>query len=309
MVWFCICANAYTRLSPETKHFVSVHGDLGYSTLIHSIDNQSAPAGLNTNLGIDYRLFHNNFLLSVGAEGMYGLYSNSLDDIEETIPMMDTEGDFFDMHAVLDHPRDYAHMVNVNLPLLVGGEWGSFYFLVGPKLSLNMYGATSSSAAVTTYGEYDRYYDDFYDMVNHQFETARPISSGVLPMKWNMNVLAHLEIGGRVDDYPDNQGFQARKEKVRVYLAGYVDFGVLNLKSGSTGTPLFQYRETDQGLKFYVQPLLLSSLSDNAVMRNLSVGLKLTCAFRVAEQGKSYKYDSRRVKTNYRKRGGTQALY
>ncbi|MCR5050117.1 MAG: hypothetical protein K6A36_03440 [Paludibacteraceae bacterium] len=277
--------------------------------LLHSIDNQSPAKGLNPNIGVDYRLFHNNFLLSVGVEGMYGLYANSLEGIEEVIPMMDTEGDLFNMHVSVSAARDHAHMINANVPLLIGGEWGCFYFLVGPKLSLNLYGVTSSSAQVTTYGEYDRYYDDFYDMLNHQFETNRPMTSGTLPLKWNMNVIAHLEVGGRLDDFPKSSGYYANRNKVRVYLAGYVDFGVLNLKTAGNGEPLFQYRETDQGLQFYIQPLLVSNRSDNAVIRNLSLGAKLTVAFPMAEHGKSYKYDSRRVKLNYRKRGGTQALY
>ena len=309
MLGLAVSMSAHTSLSPETHHFVSLHGDLGFSMLIHDIENQSPAKGFNPNLGVDYRLFHNNFLFSVGVEGSYCLYSNPLDDIEETIPMMDTEGEYFNMHVRVNNSRDRVHVLNANIPLLVGGEWRYFYFMVGPKLSLNVYGATASSADVTTYGEYDRYYDDFYDMINHEFETARPMTSGTLPVKWNMNILAHLEIGGCLNDIPEHKGFRLHQDKVKVYLAGYMDFGVLNLKVAGNGDPLFQYRETDQGLQFYIQPLLLSNRSDNAVVRNLSLGAKLTLAFPMAEHGKSYKYDHRRVKTNYRKRGGTQALY
>ena len=118
---------------------------------------------MNTNLGIDYRIFHNNFLFSVGVEGMYELNTNRMENHDEAIPMIDTEGDLFQMHLHVDKSRDLSHMVNLNIPLLMGGEWGRFYFMIGPKFSINLYGATSSSANVTTYGEYERYYDDFYD--------------------------------------------------------------------------------------------------------------------------------------------------
>ena len=103
---------------------------------------------------------------------MYDLNANRLDEHDEVLLMRDTEGDIFNMHVHVDKSRDLAHMVNLNIPLLVGGEWGRFYFLVGPKVSLNLYGSTSSVAQITTYGEYDRYYDDFYDMPNHQFVTG-----------------------------------------------------------------------------------------------------------------------------------------
>ena len=168
----CLCASAFTPLSPETLHFISLHGDLGYSALLHTIAGQPPAAGLNANIGADYRLYHNNFLFSIGIEGMYDLNANRLDEHDEVLLMRDTEGDIFNMHVHVDKSRDLAHMVNLNIPLLVGGEWGRFYFLVGPKVSLNLYGSTSSVAQITTYGEYDRYYDDFYDMPNHQFVTG-----------------------------------------------------------------------------------------------------------------------------------------
>ena len=114
---------------------------------------------MNTNIGVDYRLLHNNFLFSLGLEGMSELNANQLDKLDVSIPMVDTEGELFDMHVLVDKSRDLSHMANLNIPLLVGGEWGRFYFMVGPKVAINLYGMTSSSAQITTYGEYDQYYD------------------------------------------------------------------------------------------------------------------------------------------------------
>ena len=143
-------AKAHTPLTPETYHFVSLHADAGYSALLHSIAGHAPSAVMNTNLGIDYRLYHNNFLFSIGAEGMYELNANRMEDHDEAIPMIDTEGDFFNMHLHVDKSKDISHMVNINIPLLMGGEWGRFYFLIGPKFSINVYGATSSSSSPGT---------------------------------------------------------------------------------------------------------------------------------------------------------------
>lgn len=301
---------AFTRLTPETHHFVALHGDLGYSALLHTIPGQRAAAGVNANMGIDYRFFRNNFILSVGAEGMYELNSNNLKAVDMTVPMMDTEGDLFQMHVMMDKSRDRSHMVNLNIPLLIGGEWKRFYFLLGPKVSINMYGSTSSKAEYTTFGEYERYYDDFYEMPNHQFESGRKMSSSSIKMKWNFNILAHAEIGARIGHMYKHQMFRLNPDMIRMYVALYADFGVLNLHSASkTDVGTFGYRETDEGVQFYVQPLMLSNLASGAVFRNLNVGVKFTVAFELKQNSKSYIYDYHRVERNYRKRGGTQAIH
>ena len=308
MALSCAGMSAYTALSPDVTNFVGLHIDAGYSSLLHTIQGQKPAVGANTCFGVDYRLNYNNFLFSVGAEAMYELNANQLDKLDVSIPMVDTEGDYFDMHVQVDKSRDLSHMANVNIPILFGGEWQRFYFLVGPKLSLNLYGSTSSTALVTTYGEYEQYYDDFYDMPNHQFASGQPMSSGLLPLGWNMQILAHLEVGGRVGHMYRHQQFRLNPDKVRMYVAAYVDFGLLNLHSNSGGAPIFEYRETDQGVQFYIQPLLRSSLADGATFRNFNIGVKYTIAFEMPKHGKSYIYDSNKVDRDYRKRGGNQSI-
>lgn len=304
----CVGASAFTRLSPETYHFLSLHGDLGYSALFHTIPNQQPATGMNANIGFDYRLNHNNFLFSIGVEGMYELNANRLDEHDEVILMRDTEGDIFNMHVHVDKSRDLAHLANLNIPLLFGGEWGRFYFLAGPKLSLNLWGATSSVAQVTTYGEYDRYYDDFYDMPNHQFVTGQQMGSGLMQMKWEMNILAHIELGGRVNHMFKYKQFRINPDKVRMYVAFYADFGILNMHSSGGGAPLFEYRETDKGVQFYLQPLFMSSMADKAAIRNMNVGIKYTVAFELPQKGKYYIYDYYKEGRSGHKRGGTQSI-
>lgn len=308
MMLSCLCASAFTNLTPETYHFVSLHGDAGYSALLHTIDGMKPSSGVNANIGVDYRLFHNNFIFSVGVENMYELNVNSMDEMDVVIPMKDTEGQLFDMHVHVDRSRDLAHMLNLNFPILFGGEWSRFYFMVGPKVSLNTYGVTSSKAQVTTYGEYDEYYDDFYDMPNHQFASDQYMGSATLPMKWNFNIMAHVEIGGRIGHMFKYKQFRINPDKVRMYLAAYMDFGLLNIHSGNGGSPMFEYRDTGQGVQFYVQPLMLSNLADNATFRNMNIGIKYTVAFEMPKKGKSYIYDYKKLGRQKFKRGGNQGI-
>ena len=304
----CTVATAHTKLTPEIRHFISLNGDLGYAALLHNIPNHPSSTGINTNIGVAYRLYYNRFVLSVGAEGAYQLNANQIEDRDFTIPMKDTEGEAFDMHVLVAQSQDRTHMVNLNIPVLLGGEWGRFYFAAGPKVAINVYGAAMSKALYTTYGEYNLYYDDFHDMPNHQFVTDNTMQSGTLPMKWNLNILAHAEIGVRLGKI-DNRSRSA-KNNIRMYIGAYADCGILNLVSGKYAYPIFDYHETeDQGVQFYVQPLMRSNLTNGAIVRNLNVGIKYTIAFEILQPGKSYKYEHKKTKQLKRNRGGNQLIY
>lgn len=303
-----ISASAYTKLTPETHNFVSLHADLGYAGLKHSIKGQKASSGVNAQAGVDYRLFYNNFLFSLGAEAMYAMYSNGMNDLDATIRMRDTEGELFGMHLLADQAKDVSHMANVNIPILIGGEWGRFYFLVGPKLSLNFMGKASSKAEVTTFGEYERYYDDFYDMENHQFSSGQQVKSAKLDIRWNFNIMAHIEVGARVGKMNKHTGFRTRPEKIRMYLAVYADYGLLDVHDKGNGKPIFEYRETNEGIQFYIQPLMKTDLADQTAFHNFSVGVKYTVAFEMPKRGKSYIYDYKKVNTGFIKRGGNQSI-
>ena len=134
------------------------------------------------------------------------------------------------------------------------------------------------------------------------------MGSGTLPLKWNMNIMAHVEIGGRLGHMFRHQQFRLNPDKVRMYLAAYVDYGLLNLHTGKGGLPVFDYRETEQGVQFFVQPLLLSNMSDNATFRNLNIGIKYTIAFELPKRGKSYIYNYKESGRESIRRGGNQGI-
>lgn len=271
--------------------------------------SQNPAAGLNTNIGADYRVFFNNFIFSFGVEAMYALYANNSSPFNDTIYMRDTEGDQFQMVAQVGKPRDLAHMLNVNIPILFGGEWGRFYFMVGPKISLNVFGATSSSATYNTYGRYIRAYDDFVEMPNHMFENGLTMGGESMPLKWKMNVMAHAEVGARINHMFKHKQFRINPDKVRMYIAAYVDCGILNVYSSTDDQPWYKHSDPGQELKFYLRPLLRSSLAANTTFfRNFNVGIKYTVAFEMPKHGKSYVYDYEKVERNYRIRGGNQTI-
>lgn len=303
----CLCASAHTKLSPELVSFISLHGDLGYSALLHTMPNQKTASGFNPTIGVDCRVYYNNFLFSVGVEAMYQLNTFSISPFNDTIPMRDTEGNDFRMIAQVGKPRDLTHMVNLNIPILFGGEWGRFYFLVGPKVSLNLYGAASSSAVYETYADYTRAYDDFHDMPIHQLESDQLMSSNTLPLKWEqMNIMAHAEIGARFNRMHRHKQFRNNPDKIRMYLAAYVDYGVLNIYKSYTGAEWYGHGNAGEALQFTLRPVITTKFADNAQFNNLNVGIKYTIAFELPQHGKSFLYNGYGSGRSTRKRGGNQ---
>lgn len=300
---------AFTRLNAETEHYVTFNGNLGYANLFNSIKGQAATPGLETELGAGYRIFHNDFLFTTGLGLSYNFYSGSQPIVITDINMIDTEGEPFNMHVYVSHQQDFTHAVNLNIPLLVGGEWGRFNFLVGPKIAYTLYGATSAKALCTTSGIYTRFYDSFSDMPNHSFETEQEITNGgYQKLKWNINLIAHAEIGWRIGGEQLAKKYNVQPEKVTYFISLYADYGLLNLNSvPADAENTFYYKQTDEGVKYYVSPLLLSQPAYNARFNNFNIGVKFTVLLQLPVAPKQYIYDGTKNTVNW-KRGGTQAI-
>lgn len=306
---YSVAGYAFTRLNAETEHYVTFNGNVGYSTLFNSIKDRSSSPGFETELGAGYRIFHNDFLFATGLGVSYNLFVSNQPIVNTNIDMLDTEGEPFKMHVYVANCQDLAHAVNLNVPLLIGGEWGRLYFLVGPKFAYTVYGVTSARADCTTSGIYDRFYDDFFDMPNHQFETEREITNGGLEkLKWNFNLMAHAEIGWCINRRYLDKKYNVQPEKVTWFVSLYADYGVLNISSAPADAEnTFYYKQTDEGVKYYVTPFLLSKPAYNEKFNNFTIGVKFTVLLQLPIAPKQFIYDGSKNVRDW-KRGGTQAI-
>lgn len=306
---YSVMGFAFTRLNAETEHYVTFNANIGYANLINSIQGQPVSPGIDTELGVGYRIFHNDFLFATGLGCSYNFYVSNQPIVDTKIDMLDTEGDPFKMHVYVNHCQDLAHAVNLNIPLLIGGEWGRFYLLAGPKFAYTLYGVTEAKAQCTTSGIYDRFYNDFFDMPNHQFETEQEISNGGKEkLKWGFNLMAHAEVGWCINRQALDKKYHLQPEKVTWFVSLYADYGLLNINTAPADAEnTFYYKQTDEGVKYYVTPLLLSKPAYNAAFNNLSVGVKFTVLLQLPIAPKQFIYDSDKNTRDW-KRGGTQAI-
>lgn len=265
-----------SKLLPDRHHFISVTAQVGYSTLLSSVDAVKPAPGVAPAIGVGYHFYSDHLILDVGVQGEFGYRTNKIGDADLKLPMIDTEGEHFTMHARVTDCEDICQSVGLNIPVLLGCEYGRFYFMAGPMVGLNLWGKTLSRSAVTTSAVYDRFIAEFGNMPNHQLYAGEPILSEPYPLSWNLNVAGHVEIGARLGEYYGVKGADIPDLRQRVYLSVFAEYGFLNIHKDQTVGSAMSYTETGEGLKFYVIPAMLSDQMLNSRVNPLTVGIKCT---------------------------------
>lgn len=290
MLGFTQVLGAFTRLTPEQRHFISIDGSIGYASLFSDSVGIQPGAGTAINIGVGYRLFHNNFLFSVGAEGYYMLNAYSMSDVNLTTDMIDTEGMPFRMIANVTDGRDLCHFFSVNIPILFGMEYRRFYFLAGPKIAYNIrsMGQANAEGILTTKGDYERYIGEFENMPNHFFSTEK-IQSSAPEVSWNeqnLDILAHIEIGGRLGEVSFQTGADVPNPQRRYYLAFYLDYGLRNIRTSAPAHSRLECQQSssDQAPQYVLTPAIMSTNLGSSAIHQYSFGIKATVLFELPQK-------------------------
>ncbi|MBQ2189701.1 MAG: hypothetical protein II452_02400 [Paludibacteraceae bacterium] len=252
------------------------------------------------------------FLLQVGVGAQAGATSfiqgSSMTQVLAN--QLDVDGDLFDYVYDINDRHDQYRNVALQIPLMIGVQHAKFYMLAGVKVDVSIWAHTHSTALLNTYGVYNEF-DEFHGMPEFQFFDNRPISGGVkTAFKPSINLSA--EIGGRLGLVTNAVGYDVPKRKVEFRLAGYFEYGLMDIHYSRDQMDLGVYVEEDgrkvvrpidtQYIKYNAGSTYpvhhTSSMVDNLVMndimstegfaaeiRNLVVGLKFTILFQLPEAG------------------------
>ncbi len=110
------------------------------------------------------------------------------------------------------------------MPVMVGGEWGRFYFLAGVKVSAALYSPATRNWSY----EGERDYSIFYETIitdQDQDPTRLPPLRYERPV--TLDVMGALEIGGRLNSRDDFPGFKRNPNpRTDYYLAAYADYAL-----------------------------------------------------------------------------------
>lgn len=280
----CVAGAAFSQTRRQKKDsgrdFVYLSGSLNYQALLNDDPTLLHKPGGGVDVGVGYRMYRNHFLLEAGVEGLYGVYQLGSKPTEMSFDMVDSQNDPFIMHAYITNQIDAIQHVDVQIPLMIGGEWKHVYFLAGAKVGLNVFGSAVTRASLTATATYNRFADDFASMPNHQLYDNAPLRSKAQPLTFKPQVYGTAEIGYRLGDVYTQTGADVPQMRTRFYIAAFAQYGVLNMhKAMGAGYPVTAVDDGKGNKEFQVVPAYNTLPYRDLVVNNLFVGVKLTVAF------------------------------
>lgn len=297
----------------DNKYYMSAWGALGYANLLHGdfyvpdvIPHISATGGVGGLLGVGFEYNHKRFILTFGAEFDYKMSVTKAkpfhmkfgeivrndtyapcspndilpDGVKPVVVggLLDTEGEAFVGDFRFDNYKDTYHVMYVNFPLLMGAQFANrFYFLTGAKVGLFFGRESYVKTSYETQGIYGQFIDPFRNMPDHFFDNyvspdpkkGNPKNHNLLD--FGLNVVASLEMGKVI---------VPKKGKAHYRVAGFVDYGVLNIHKNITAgqaidiPPAGAQFVTIESLKH--NSILASNWALNKSVNPLLAGIKFT---------------------------------
>lgn len=280
-----LCSSA---LMGQTVHSFYLSGEAGESSLLTKLEKSSSSAGVGALIGGGYELQSGHFLLNIGV-GIGGSWSRfSFEDMSETLhDVIDDEGDKFDYIFTQKDRRDSYTNLFLQVPFMMGGTWGGFYFLGGMKLNLSMKAWSRVRTTITAAGDYPQFIDPFVDMPEHTF-----FSDGKFNVRndtdFKLDPVVSLELGYRFGEYTEgHSGWDVPKNDIRYRIGLFADFGLLNIHKGGNlefvTFPSEKDFSRDMKSDLQVNDILSTNKASNAV-RSLLVGVKFTVLFKLPEK-------------------------
>lgn len=285
-----LSAHAYTRLSPEEHHFITIDATGSYDGYRSDTLIVSRLMGGGASIGVGYRYYRNQFLFATSLQCKYTYFSFSMANMIDSVWLVDEQNEKYVLKADATECSDRNHALHLQLPLLVGMEWKRFYFLVGPMASLNVFGRTITDGDLTTSAYYPQYIGWMFDMPTHDLMTQSV--SHYRQLQLNFDLLAHIEIGWRLGRLPNPREIALQPTIHRFYLALFADIGCLNIlyaAQNSNLTPrLWHETTTDADGKsfttFNLTPTIMSRELYGRKLNEFYVGVKFTAAIELPKK-------------------------
>jgi len=240
---------AYTTAKPYQIDVNRIHGGAGGAHLL-------------------YEYQHNHFLMNIGAGFMWQQTGWMVPDAIKMPPQpyVDTQGDRMTLYISCKR-WDEMRRGLVDIPILVGGEWGIGYLLGGLKMGIGVVDKSKMKAEVTTVGTYDQYVGPIHDAANHGLYTAQPIEDAyTLPSQ--LDLRASLEGGVNIA-----QVITPTEATVKVRLGAFIDYGLFFARVDAN-TQYIQHEGNQLDLSTYhLLPILTTGTN---WLDNLMAGVKVT---------------------------------
>lgn len=270
---------AVTLANAQTSHSLMLWLDGGATSFFDNIEESKYAIGGGGGAGFGYELQHKHFLLDIGVGFEYGATNTYMHPYTIDIAgLVDSEGDTYTGHFTFDKRRDISNLGYVNIPLLMGGRFNHFYFLVGAKLGVNLIYNANVQSNVTVKGTYDKYLGLWENMPNHNFGTTELTTES--PIAFNsIDLKGSLEMGYRFDIKKPNEWSPTSPVSFRI--GGFIDYGILNANSGINNYGYATVPENGDVGQISMNHVFVSNLAEEKLINNFFLGVKFTILFRM----------------------------
>lgn len=295
LVAILVLLTASERMSAQTRRqkrdsgrdFIYLSTSLAAQGLMANTPELKSKAGAAVSLGFGYRGYRNHFIYSVGLEGRYGNYNLEVPGLESAMTgLYDMDGHFglpgepYTLHAILGSRTEYMHAAQLQVPLLIGGEWGHWYFMAGAKGDFSLYGSALSRTTITSTATYTRYDAVLQDMPNHGLFSNQELKSERQRVSLMPQVSVLAEFGYRLGEVYTANGADIPYAKTRYYIALFGEYGLLDMHKSTGDAAAVQMTVDGQGnLGCYITPALNTFTYKDVAIQNWVVGVKFTVAF------------------------------
>ena len=270
---------AVTLANAQTSHSLMLWLDGGATSFFDNIEESKYAIGGGGGAGFGYELQHKHFLLDIGVGFEYGATNTYMHPYTIDIAgLVDSEGDTYTGHFTFDKRRDISNLGYVNIPLLMGGRFNHFYFLVGAKLGVNLIYNANVQSNVTVKGTYDKYLGLWENMPNHNFGTTELTTES--PIAFNsIDLKGSLEMGYRFDIKKPNEWSPTSPVSLRI--DGFIEYSILNANSGINNYGYATVPENGDVGQISMNHVFVSNLAEEKLINNFFVGVKFTILFRM----------------------------
>ena len=275
-------------MNAQLQHSVYMSLGGGVSWMIDNAGYTTPKAGGGANFGFGYELRHNHLIFDAGIEGNYNRMNSYVNDFVRDYSAVDTEGDAFTWHHSFYERLDNADLINVSIPLLLGGRYEYVYFLLGPKLKINVWGRNKENSMVDATAKYEGLLGEFKDMENHSLYKGRSLSDPWRTYSTGFNLSLVGEVGIPLNSFISNEpGDDAlSKAGLELRVGLYYEAGVLSMRRGKTDGDLVNYENVDKwpGVDFTQTYVFRASETKGAYVTDMEVGVRLRLSFGMPEK-------------------------
>lgn len=278
------------------QHYIGVGASLSSPFQLDKSDATKPLFGWGEGVSLQYQFRRNHFLLSIGA-AMSGEHPRvGVADENFSAHMIDTRGIEFNYLGHLISRRDLSSSLLFHTPVMVGFETYPFYMLVGAQYSLFIASWTHQKGLMASAADYyGRYYDDYIDdMFTHGYHDYEPVSTKG-QMRYKNDIRLLVELGGTLPIGPSKNGLDQL-----LRIGAFAEVGLLDVLDQPSAPDKTEW-DVSQYMNVSMNHLYSAANANTGALRNIVVGVKVTCLFPVGGQPDRNKNKHKYYRTHFKR--------